>query len=217
MAAGLAAVPARADAWLEAVRAEAARMGPTAFERTSETTDRSGGVVRRVERFMPTGSGGQGAWTLVAVDGRPPTADERRRHAKEVAGLPPPGYWRLATILRGRVTLVRDAQGRTVHRIRPLPEGSIRTARGDISADVAADARIELVAGQPTVTSLRVFAPAPFSLMGVARMNRFEAQSRYERGPDGRPLLVEQASEAEVRVPVVGTFRQTTRQTYRPL
>ncbi len=213
-AAPAAGAPA-ADPLVAAVRAEAARIGPQAFERVSETTDRSGTTVRRVERFVPEGRSGRGTWTLVSVDGREPTAAERRRHAREAAAAPAPGYWRLATILSGPHERLRD--GQAVYRFQPLAPGSIRTDRADLSAGLAAEAAIDPNGGRPVVRSLRIFAPAPFPVLGVARVLRFEAENRYAEAPDGTPYLAAQTSRAEVRAPVVGLVATTTRQTFRPL
>lgn len=211
------AAPAAADPAVEAVRAQAARIGPVAFERTADITDRGGRTVRRVDRFTPEGRDGKGNWVLVSIDGRPPTDRERRDHAREVGAIPAPGYWRLQTILSGPFTVAKDRSGQTVHRFQPLARGSIQTQRGDISQNLAAEARIETVNGQPMVRSIRIFAPEPFGMMGVARMNRFDSRNDYAPGPGGTPTLTAQSSDVEVRAPIVGTVTNTTRMTYRPL
>jgi hypothetical protein len=216
LAAG-AATPAAADPSVEAVRAHAARIGPVAFERTADITDRGGRTVRRVDRFTPEGRDGKGNWVLVSIDGRPPTDRERRDHAREVGAIPAPGYWRLHTILSGPFTVARDGSGQTVHRFQPLARGSIQTQRGDISQNLAAEARIETVNGQPVVRSIRIFAPEPFGMMGVARMNRFDSRNDYEVRANGNPFLAAQSSDVEVRAPIVGTVTNATRMTYRPL
>ena len=213
----LSATPAAADPSVEAVRAEAARIGPVAFERTVDVTDRSGTTVRRIERFTPHGRDGRGNWVLVSVDGRAPTDRERRDHAREVAKVPAPGYWRLATILSGPFTVTRDGAGQTVHRFQPLAAGSVQTQRGDISANLAAEARIDTVAGRPVVQTIRIFAPQSFSMMGVARMNRFDSRNDYAPDRNGVPTLATQSSDVEVRAPVVGTVTNATRIRYRPL
>ncbi len=213
----LLAAPAPADPMIEAVRAQAARIGPVAFERTVDATDRSGRTVRRIERFTPQGRDGRGNWVLVSVDGRPPTDRERREHGRDVAGIPAPGYWRLATILSGPFTRTKDPAGQPVYRFEPLAPGSIQTQRGDISANLAAEARIEMANGQPMVRSIRIFASKPFSMMGVARMNRFDSRNDYAPDREGVPTLTAHSSDVEVKAPVVGTVTSATRMTYRPL
>jgi hypothetical protein len=211
------AAPAAADPNVDAVRAQAAQIGPVAFERTADITDRGGRTVRRVDRFTPEGREGKGNWVLVSIDGRPPTDKERRDHAREVGSVPAPGYWRLQTILSGPFTLAKDSAGQTVYRFQPLARGSIQTQRGDISENLAAEARIETVGGQPVVRSIRIFAPEAFGMMRVARMNRFDSRNDYESRPNGNPFLTAQSSDVEVRAPIVGTVTNATRMTYRPL
>ncbi|MFN3592696.1 MAG: hypothetical protein ACK4TG_10970, partial [Thermaurantiacus sp.] len=186
------ATPAAADPSVEAVRSHAARIGPVAFERTADITDRGGKTVRRVDRFTPEGRDGRGNWVLVSIDGRPPTDRERRDHAREVGSIPAPGYWRLETLLSGPFTTARDGAGQTVYRFQPLARGSIQTQRGDISQNLAAEARIETVGGQPVVRSIRIFAPEPFGMMGVApliRAWRAEWQSAHAGSLGGRIWL----------------------------
>jgi hypothetical protein len=212
----LVAAPALADANVDAVRAHAAKIGPVAFERTADITDRSGKTVRRIDRFTPQGRDGRGNWVLVSVDGRPPTDRERRDHAEEVGTIPAPGYWRLQIILSGPFTVARDASGQQVYRFQPLAPGSVQTTRGDISANLSAEARIDPNNGQPVVSSIRIFATEPFSMMGVARMNRFDSKSDYSLGRNGAPFLTTQSSDVEVRAPIVGTVRTSQKQSYRP-
>ncbi len=99
----LAGTPARADAVLDRLRTEAAKAGVRGFERTTrkaKTTPKGPVTDVRVDRFDPRAAAGR-QWTLLSVNGRPPTPTDQGEHRKLVSSLRVPGFYRLSAILAG--------------------------------------------------------------------------------------------------------------------
>jgi hypothetical protein len=219
VAAMLAAAPALADAVIDAIRAEAGRITPGPFERTRIVRDTRDGDAPRaeVDRFDPKAPKGQ-QWTLVSVNGRVPTADERKAHAKFVADQPVvPGVWRLDPLLAGPDPKVARSADASVYTWPRLPKGSLPLSRFDLTANLAAEASVEEVDGKPTVTKLRIFAPEPFRVLGIAKIERMTVESEYVRGLDGIPRLVRQTTVQDGNIPGRGKGTMRTEMRFRPL
>lgn len=211
--------PARADAVLDRLRADAERADAVGFERTTreEKQTSKGPVVEvRVDRFDPKAPEGR-QWTLVSVNGRVPSTRQRAEHRKLVSSFPVPGFYRLSAILAGEPTRSIDAQGRTLYRWQSLPAGSIPTPGSDISRQMAAEAVVEKVAGRPVFKSVRLFAPKPFKVMSIARVNRFDQLNNYELMNGAVPVLISQASETDISAPFGQGVQQASQVRYRPL
>ena len=209
------AVPATADALLGRLRSESAHAAPRPFERTLTRTvaGKPGRVT--VDRFDPAAPAGR-QWTLLSVDGHAPTAADADAHRKETSAQPVPGFHRLHLLLAGAASRHDDAAGAHYH-WEHLAPGALGTRGPDISAKLSADADIADVHGVPTITSVRVYAARPFSVMLVARIRSLENVSTYRRGLDGAPVLVQQTSRTDASIP----FRQDgvveTRAEFRPV
>jgi hypothetical protein len=218
-AAMLAAVPAMADAVIDAIRAEAGRITPGPFERTRIVRDTRDGDAPRteVDRFNPKAPKGQ-QWTLVSVNGRAPTADDVKAHAKFVGDQPVvPGVWRLDPLLAGpNPKIARNGEG-TLYSWPRLPKGSLPLSRFDLTANLAAEALVTEEDGKPTVQRLRIFAPEPFRVLGIAKIERMTVESDYERGPDGKPRLVRQMTLQDGNIPGRGKGTMRTEMQFRPL
>lgn len=219
LAALLPALPARADTLLDMLRAEAARAEVKGFERTTreEKQTAKGPVVEvRVDRFDPKAPAGR-QWTLLSVNGRAPTLKEQSEHRKLVSSLPVPGFYRLSAILAGTPERRVDAQGRILYRWNSLPPKSMPTPGPDISARMAAEAVVEKVGNRAVVRSVRLFAPKPFPVMAVAKVNAFDLQNFYGDGEGGTPVLISQAGETDISAPFGQGVRQTSQTKFRPL
>lgn len=219
LALALQAVPARADAILDRLRAEAARADVKGFERTTreeKMTARGPVVEVRVDRFDPKAPAGR-QWTLLSVNDRPPTLKEQSEHRKLVSSLPVPGFYRLSAILAGEPERRVDAEGRIHYRWNSLPPKSMPTPGPDISASMAAEAVIEKAGGRHIVRSVRLFAPKPFPVMAVAKVKAFDLQNYYAEGEGGTPTLVAQAGETDISAPFGQGVRQTSTTRFRPL
>ena len=154
------------------------------------------------------------AWTLLSLDGKPPSADDRAKHAKAAAAGSVPGYYRLAAMLAA-ASASADAQGRTVLRMATLPPKSVVTSGKDVTENFTGEA-VVAVSARPFVQQLRLTARAPFRMMLVAKIDSFVTVADYARGPDGTPRLVRQV--ADIRGSMMGsdgTQRVETIFTYR--
>lgn len=219
LAALLPAFPARADSILEMLRAEAARAEVKGFERTTreEKQGSKGPVVEvRVDRFDPKAPAGR-QWKLLSVNGREPTLKEQSEHRKLVSSLPVPGFYRLSAILAGIPERSIDAQGRILYRWNSLPPGSMPTPGPDISTRMAAEAVVEKVGNRPVVRSVRLFAPKPFPVMTVAKVNAFDLQNYYSDVDGGTPVLVAQTGATDISAPFGQGVRQKSQTKFRPL
>lgn len=186
-----AALPA--DPLRDTIISEARAIDPArlAFDRTTTSVRQGGGSTTRtvlVERWDGRN------WSLVSVNGRPPTDKERgeaRGRSVQV-----PGYHRLAQIVGGAAERTTDAQGRTVLKIPALPAGSVKTNDNDISAHMQAEAVIATHNGRPWVQQLRVTAKESFKLNLLIKVTAFEQVSDYRLDPTGQPRLVSQTADS---------------------
>lgn len=212
----LIAAPAHADAALEQLRAEARATAPAPFERTLRIEPANGPAVVRVDRFDPRAAPGR-QWTLLSIDGRAPTAEDVRRHQRETSRQPVPGFHRLNELLAGPPTAIERQGERTIYRWQSLKAGAVPTGQGpDLSERLSAEAVVSGPAARPRLEQVRIRAAQPFAIMGVARMNRFEAVSLYALEGD-RHRLARQTTEVDARVPIQGRRAQTTTAIFRSL
>lgn len=192
-----ASASASADALLDRLVADARAVGPDdfAWTRTLRSEQRGGDRVEIrtvIERYDPSRAAGQ-RWTLVSIDGRAPTPQEIKDHAKTSAQAMVPNYGRLAGYF-GAGAQRTEQGGRTVYRTAKLPSGALTIGKTDLSAHARAEA-IVAEGPKPFVERLEIVSMKPVRVMLVAKVDRLDATSRYKLMPDGRPVLVEQTSE----------------------
>src|SRR2546423_15453612 len=85
-----------------------------AFTRTIRSVPTANGKTETtitVDKYDPTKSG-DARWTLVSVDGVPPSTDELSKYRKETPKRRVPGYHRLANYFAGPVTAATDSRAR---------------------------------------------------------------------------------------------------------
>ncbi len=138
---------------------------------------------RRVDRWSGK------AWTLVSLNGKPPSADETAKYAKQAKDGIVPGYYRLGSFLAAATGKSSDARGRTVYHVDAMPAGSVKVG-SDVSDKMVADMTVETGDGTPYIARLHVFSREAFRIMLVAKVDSFDTVSEYARGTDGRPVLV---------------------------
>jgi hypothetical protein len=170
----------------------------------------------RVDRFDPRAPAGR-QWSLLSVNGRAPTRQEQADHRKLVSSLPVPGFYRLSAILAGEPERSVDAKGRILYRWNSLPPKSMPTPGPDISTRMAAEAIVEKSGNKPIVRSVRLFAPRPFPVMAVAKVNAFDLQNYYSEGEGGTPVLIAQTGATDISAPFGQGVRQTSETKFRPL
>ena len=187
----LSAVPAAADALLDSLRAGAAAANPASlsFESVVRTAGpREGETRTTVERW--DGS----SWTLVSVNGTPPSPAEAAKFSKAKAEeRTVPSYNRLATYLAGPVEKRTDAAGNTVYFIPALPKGSF-LMWGDNSRFFSGEAVVGQSPRGAYIKRFRAWVREPFRLRVVVKVDRFDLLNEYRfDGP--HPELARQVTD----------------------
>lgn len=181
------------------VLAQAKSISPDdyAFTRTIRSEQVSGGKTEQhvnVEKFDPT-KPADARWTLVSVDGAPPSADALKRFRAEAAKRRVvPGYSRLAGYFGTPATTSTDSRGRTVFHFSALPKDSVRVLDTDVSQNATADAFVTEANGVPFAEQVRIVV-RPMRMKLIFKLQKFESTARYRIGPEGKPLLMEQTSD----------------------
>lgn len=210
------AAPAAADAALEQLRRDALAAPMMAFERTASVREADKPEVVNIDRFDPRARPGQ-QWTLVSVNGKAPTPDQVKEHAKRVELQPVPGFHRFNSLLAGPPTATERQGARTVYRWKQLQKGAAPTGRGpDFSDQLSGEAIVRVDGPRPVLEQVRLHAAEPFAIMGVAKMTKFESITRYAHGSAGH-VLGSQDVDVNVRVPIRGSIPTITRTRFKPL
>lgn len=177
-AAVLLAAPARADELQARLLAgmTAARATSLAFQQTI-VVDTTGQARRTiVERYDPRRPAAE-RWTLVSVDGKPPTAKqvaEARKGKKQVAS-----YANLADWFGGPARRIEAPAGYAAYHFDRLPAGELKIGSHDASADTQADVLVNLKGATPFVERVRMISTKAFRMMLVASVKRIDSTSRY--------------------------------------
>lgn len=165
-----------------------------AFTRTiqSEATFlRKTAKVVNIETFDPT-KPADARWTLVSVNGAPPSTAKLRKYRKEAAKRRVvPGYNRIANYFGAPATVASEANGKTVFRFVTLPKGSVSIEGTDLSQIASAEASVTEADGAPFVEQV-CFVLKP---RRVTLIDRYETTFRYRIGPGGKPFLSETTSD----------------------
>jgi hypothetical protein len=182
------AAPA-ADPVLLAVIAGARAVPPStiAFERTSKTIAREASGATETSSRVDRWDGR--TLQRISTDGRPATAEEIATQAKASKGRPVPGYHRIGDYLSGGARRISEKPGQITYRIDRMPKGSV-DLNGDKSDRFAADLTVDTSGATPVARQLHIFLPKPFSIMFVAKVDKFDVTNDYGTGRDGRPALV---------------------------
>jgi len=144
-----------------------------------------------IETFDPTKSA-DARWTLVSVDGAPPSAAKLRKYRKEAAKRRVvPGYHRLANYFGAPATVSSEADGKTVFRFATLPKGSVSIQGTDLSQLASGEASVTKADGEPFVEQVR-FTLKPRRAHVI---DRYETTFCYRIGPEGKPFLTETTSD----------------------
>lgn len=177
-------------------QAQSASPDDYAFTRTVKSEQTSNGKTEQhvsVDRFDPAKLG-EARWTLLSVDGAPPSADALTKYGKESAKRRVPGYYRLAKYFATAATTSTDSRGRTVFHFNSLPKDSAIVFDSDVSPNTSADVSVTEANGTPFAEQVHLTV-RPMRLKLIMKLDRYESTARYRIGPEGKPLLVEQVSD----------------------
>ena len=202
------------DALKQRILAQAQSLSPDdyAFTRTIRSETNSKGKTEKkvtVEKFDPT-KPADARWTLVSIDGAPPSAEQLKSYQKEAAKRRVvPGYHRLAAYF-GSPATVAEFGGKTVFRFASLPKGSMSVLDTDISHNATAEATVTEANGAPFAEQVR-FTVKPMRVKLLMKIDRLENIARYRMGPGGNPVLTESTSDMSGSgMGQEGTMRNTT-------
>lgn len=193
----MAAGPLQADALLNQLLAEAGSQSVRPFQREIVVEAPGKPAVVRRDRYYPDADQ---PWALVSVDGHAPTEDDIKDWRKDVDGQSVPGVQRLPVLLAGPAAR-SDENGAIIYRWDQLAKNALGLKGPDVSAHLSAEGRVEYVGGKPTITSVRIFTPKPFSVMLVARIREIRMEMRYARADDGSLRLVSQKGTTDASIP----------------
>lgn len=199
------------DDLLKQLHAESKRVNEMTFgfERVTEAIQ-DGKRTLRVDRYDPNAAS---KWTLVSIDGRPPTRDEVHKYEKGLVDWKVPNYGRVAELIE-HTKPSRVAPDR--YRLDDLPPEILDKRARIFASHVSTELKVGGTPAQPYVTESQVFAPKPFRVMVVAKIDKFIAISRYAPGPDGRPRI--RSQEVDLKLTIMGAPRRVqSKMTYRDL
>ena len=166
------------------------------FTRTARTEQIEGDKKTErvvVERFDPAHPQ---RWTLISVDGRPPNAEELKKMAKDGPKRRTAHYGRVAAYFGAPAPATVDARGRPVFHFGTLPTGTVVVTGVDISANSKCEATVDTSGPVPFVEQVRFTLTKPVRIKVVAKLEKFEATSRYRMMSNGKPVPIEHVSNA---------------------
>lgn len=147
-----------------------------------------------IDRWDPTKPLEQ-RWTLISIDGKPPTADQLKDFRKAVPKRRLPYYGRVAGYFAKPTTNSVDAKGRTLFHFASLPKETVMVSDSDISANATGEVAVNTSGATPFIEEVRFRSTQPTRVKLIAKIERFEAMTRYHLMPDGKPVPIESTSE----------------------
>ncbi len=168
-----------------------------AFTRFVRIERSDGGKITQgseLERYDPTKPPDQ-RWTLVARDGRPPTAEELKKYTRDTARRRAAHYGRIANYFASPATTSTDSRGRTVFRFASVPNETVVLGGNDVSATAVCEATVNTTGAVPFVEEARFTLAKPVRVKLVAKLDRGEVVSRYRMMPNGKPIPTEHISD----------------------
>lgn len=167
-----------------------------AFTRTIKSEQVSNGKTEQhvnIDKYDPTKSGDT-RWTLVSVDGAPPSADALSRYKKETPKRRVPGYYRLAKYFGTAATVSTDAKGRTLFHFNSLPKDAAVVLDSDVSSNTSADVSVSDGNGTPFAEQVHLTVK-PTRIKLIMKLDSYQSTARYRIGPEGKPLLIESIAD----------------------
>ena len=134
-------------------------------------------------------------WTLISIDGKPPTADQLKDFRKAVPKRRLAYYGRVAGYFAKPATNAADPRGRTIFRFASLPKETVMVNDSDISANATGEVVVNPSGATPFIEEVRFVSTQPTRVKLVAKIERFETMMRYRLMPDGKPVPIESTSD----------------------
>jgi len=154
------------------------------FECTSKTSGREKGSAVESEVRIDRWHGRQMA--RISTNGRPATPEEIEKVRKATTTIA--GYRRIADYLVAGARRSDEASGQIVYHLDRLPKDMINMG-GDRSDRFLGDLSVDISGARAFIVRTNFYAPAFFSILFVAKVDRFDAVSDYRNGADGSPAL----------------------------
>ncbi|MEN3370930.1 MAG: hypothetical protein V7609_3073 [Verrucomicrobiota bacterium] len=186
------------DELKQRILAQAQSISPDdyAFTRTIRSEGTTNGKPEQhvtVDKFDPT-KPAEARWTLVSIDGAPPTTDALKTFRAALPKRRIPGYYRLAHYFGSPATGSIDSRGRTVFHFAALPKDTAKFMDSDLSQNATADASVNETDGVTFVEQVRINV-RPMRVKLLMKLEKYEFTARYRIGPEGKPLLIEQTTD----------------------
>ncbi len=187
-------VAARADTLQQQVLAAARTVGPNDFAFTETTRAERAGKpantsVARYDPRLPA------KWTLLSVDGKPPTARQSASSIKFRAKAKVATYGRIAEWFGAPATRVATTPTHATYRFAAMPKGVMMMGPYDASANTAVEAVVNTAGRVPYLERARFTSREPFRMMMVVKVESFVFTATYHVLPDGRPVNDSVATE----------------------
>jgi hypothetical protein len=188
----------KSDELKQRILTQAQGLGPDdyAFTRTVRLETTSNGKVEHhvnIDRYDPA-QPANARWTLVSVDGAPPSTDILTAYNRESPKRRVPGYYRLVKYFGNESSVSTDSRARKVFRFNSLPKDSAIVTDSDVSSNTSADVTVteanDIAFAEQVHLSVK-----PMRLKLIMKLDQYESTARYRMGPEGKPLLVEHTAD----------------------
>ena len=181
------------DELKQRVLAQAQSVSPDdyAFTRTVRSEQTSNGKTEQkvsVEKFDPT-KPAEARWTLISVDGAPPSADALKTFRTDSAKRRVPGYYRLAGYFGTPATASTDSHGRTVFHFAALPKDTAKVMDTDVSQNTTADVSVGEANGVPLAEHVHLTVK-PMRIKLLMKLERLRVHLALSHSKAIIPLVI---------------------------
>jgi hypothetical protein len=176
---------AQADPLQDQLVAAARAEKPAAYRFRRTIASANTGEAQRtfVEQFDPRKPAAE-QWTLVSIDGKPPTA-KQLASARKAKREPDPGYAGLVDWFGGKATRIEAEPGQVTYHFASLPKGTFKIGSHDASADAQAEVQVNRRGPIPFIERVRIGTDKAFRMMLVASVKSVVVTRNFAMLADG--------------------------------